>query len=153
MFPDSNVQWRLNWFNDIKMPLLTTLLLFKSDIDIGTNMQKMKKVVQLNSLTSDELYVKNAMKNSTLHQKAIDIIQEAMGKIMQTDKETNGGIREVNIDQFLQRCNHELMNSDPNLAVQLGIKIERKLPTVEESNDAQSPEELAAQEAEREKML
>ena len=42
---DPKQLWRLNWFNDIKMPLLTTLLMYKSEINIEDNMKKFKKIV------------------------------------------------------------------------------------------------------------
>ena len=63
VFPDSTIQWRLNWFNEIKVPILTTLLLYKSDISLEQNMEKFKAMIKLDSLTQDELYLKNAMKN------------------------------------------------------------------------------------------
>ena len=37
---DPKLIWRLNWYNDIKMPLLTTLLMFKSDVSLEENMKK-----------------------------------------------------------------------------------------------------------------
>ena len=52
IFPDPNVQWRLTWFNDIKMPLLTTLLMYKSEVSLEENMKKFDKVITLNSLTA-----------------------------------------------------------------------------------------------------
>jgi hypothetical protein len=49
-------------------------------------------------------------------------------------------IREVNIDTFLQKCNYELVCSDPNFCLAMGIKSGN-------NDDAQklglSPEELA----------
>lgn len=43
------------------------------------------------------------------------------------------------------------MNSDPTVAIKLGIKVEHKSAAM--SMKHQTPEELAAEEAEREKML
>ena len=64
--------------------------------------------------------------------------------------EGNNPLREINVDSFMQRLNQELMNKDPTLAAAAGIKIEGQ-----KNADVamQTPEELAAQEAEREKML
>ena len=42
---DPKLIWRLNWYNDIKMPLLTTLLMYKSEISIDENMKKFQKVI------------------------------------------------------------------------------------------------------------
>ena len=60
------MQWRLTWFNDIKMPLLTTLLMYKSDISLEENMKNFDKVITLNSLTAQELFLKNATKNNMM---------------------------------------------------------------------------------------
>ena len=60
------MQWRLTWFNDIKMPLLTTLLMYKSDISLEENMKNFDKVITLNSLTAQELFLKNATKNNLM---------------------------------------------------------------------------------------
>lgn len=150
VFPDSTIQWRLNWFNEVKMPVLTTLLLYSADYSLEENMEKFKKMITLDSLTQDELFLKNAMKSQQMHTKAIEIISEAMNKIINVENQPDS-VREVNTDQFLSRLNQELLNSDPQLAFQLGIKIDKKDKHISQS--AQTPEELAAQEAEREKML
>lgn len=71
---DSNQLWRLNWFNDIKMPLLTTLLMYKSDVSLTENMKAFQKVITLNSLTAEELFIKNAVKNNRMQLRAVEII-------------------------------------------------------------------------------
>ena len=119
IFPDPNVQWRLSWFNDIKMPLLTTLLMYKSEVSLEENMKKFDKVITLNSLTAQELFIKNAAKNNTMQQKSIEIIQDAMKKIM--DSESENSLREVNTDAFILRLNNELMMQDPAFAASMGI--------------------------------
>jgi hypothetical protein len=53
------------------MPLLTTLLMYRSEISLEENMKKFEKSLTLNSLTMDETFVKNAVKNGTMHRKAI----------------------------------------------------------------------------------
>ena len=153
VFPDSTIQWRLNWFNEVKMPVLTTLLLHDSEISLEDNMEKFKAMIKLDSLTQSELYIKNAMKSQQMHQKGVEIITETMKKIIsQTDGQIDDPIlRELNTDTFLQRLNTELLNSDATVALQLGIKIENKNAAITVKN--QTPEELAAEEAEREKML
>ena len=148
VFPDSTVQWRLNWFNEVKMPILTTILLHRAEISLEENMEKFKAMIQLNSLTQDELYIKNAMKSQEMHQAAVEIITETMNKLITDD--ANVQIREVNLDIFLQRLNQELMNRDPATAISLGLKCDKKEPG---TSAMQTPEELAAQEAERERML
>ena len=45
-------------------------------------MEKFEKTIELKSLTSDELFMKNATKSNQMQQIAISIIQEAMKKIM-----------------------------------------------------------------------
>ena len=61
---DPKLIWRLHWFNDIKMPLMTTLLMYKSDVDIAENMKKFETVIKLESLTSEEMFMKNATKSN-----------------------------------------------------------------------------------------
>ena len=116
---DPNVLWRLQWFNDIKMPMLTTLLMYKSEISIEENMKKFEKVITLQSLTYDEMFIKSAVKNTTMQMKAVEIIQGAMRQIM--DADTDNSLRELNTDAFLQQCNHELMMNDPAFAASMGI--------------------------------
>ena len=41
-----------------------------SKTDIATRMAIMKSSIQMNSLTSDEMFMKNAMKTSKFHNKA-----------------------------------------------------------------------------------
>ena len=67
------------------MPVLTTLLLHKAEESLTENMDKFKRMIQLNSLTQDELYVKNAMKSQQMHERAVEIISEAMSKIISQD--------------------------------------------------------------------
>ena len=76
VFPDATIQWRLNWFNDVKMPVLTTMLLYKGDNTMQENMENFRQMIKLNSLTQDEIYVRNAMKSRVMHERAIFIIQE-----------------------------------------------------------------------------
>lgn len=40
-------------------------------------------MIKLDSLTQAELYVKNAMRSQEMHQKGMEIISDAMMKIMQ----------------------------------------------------------------------
>ena len=94
------------------MPVLTTLLLYKADITLEENMEKFKKMISLNSLTQDELFLKNAMKSQTMHSKAIEIISDAMNKIINVENQPDS-VREVNTETFLSRLNQELLNSDP----------------------------------------
>ena len=46
------------------MPLMTTLLMYKSDVDIAENMKKFETVIELKSLTSEEMFMKNATKSN-----------------------------------------------------------------------------------------
>ena len=99
MLEDPKALWRLNWYNDIKMPLLTTLLMFKSEISIEENMKKFERVVTLNSLTTDEMFMKNATKSNQMQMKAIEIVTDAMKKIM--DSGDDNALREFNMDLFI----------------------------------------------------
>ena len=46
------------------MPMLTTLLMYKSEISLKDNMEKFEKTIEIKSLTSDELFMKNATKSN-----------------------------------------------------------------------------------------
>ena len=56
--------------------------MYKSEINLTKNMEKFDKTIELKSLTSDELFMKNATKSNQMQQIAIGIIQDAMKKIM-----------------------------------------------------------------------
>ena len=116
MFPDASVQWRLNWFNEVKMPVLTTMLLHRAEISLEENMEKFAAMIKLNSLTQDELYVKNAMKSQEMHAAAVEIITETMNNLIAMDQPEKQ-LREMNMDVFLQKLNQELMLKDPAMAI------------------------------------
>jgi len=78
------------------MPLLTTLLLKSSEISLEENMKRFQKILAMNSLSTDETFVKNALKDGNMHRKAIDIVQKAMRMLMEADPETS--LREANIE-------------------------------------------------------
>ena len=86
IFPDPTTQWRINYFNDIKMPLLTTHLMYNHSIDLEANMRHFVKVLELKSLTSDEVYIKNCMKKTELHEKGVALITEAIQTIVSSSE-------------------------------------------------------------------
>ena len=45
-------------------------------------MKAFESMIRLDSLTQDELYVRTAMKSRVMHEKAIEIIQEEMHKLI-----------------------------------------------------------------------
>ena len=91
--------------------------------------------------------MKNATKSNLMQMKAIEIVLNAMRSIM--DNGTNA-IRECNTDMFLSQLNKTLIYYDPEFAHDKGI--------TDKSADLsqggfQSPEQLAEEEAEREKRM
>ena len=48
--------------------------MYKSEISLKDNMEKFEKTIELKSLTSDELFMKNATKSNQMQQIAIGII-------------------------------------------------------------------------------
>ena len=71
-----------------------------------------------------------------------------MKKVMDADSENI--LREINLDGLLQRLNNELLLSDPEFARKMGITAgDAERDDIKE----QTPEELAAQEEERERLL
>lgn len=79
-------------------------------------------MISLGSLTNEENFIKNAVKNTNMQLKAVEIIQGAMKQIMDADNDNS--LREVNTDAFLQQCNNELMMNDPAFAASMGITLE-----------------------------
>ena len=64
------------------MPLLTTQLMYNQAIDLEANMRHFNKVIELKSLTSDEVYLKNCMKKTELHDRGVSLITEAIQTII-----------------------------------------------------------------------
>ena len=58
------------------------MLLYKGDNTLLENMKAFEQMIKLDSLTQDEIYLRNAMKTKAMHEKAIEIIQEEMHKII-----------------------------------------------------------------------
>ena len=113
------------------MPMLTTLLMYKSEVNLSENMKKFRKVIKLNSLTTEEMFMRNATKSNQMQLKAIEIIQDAMKKIMDTEHEN--AVREVSLDAFIQACNASLLKYDPSFANTMGLKIgdeKKNSPTI-----------------------
>ena len=71
-----------------------------------------------------------------------------MMKVMQSDSDNI--LREINLDGFLQRLNNTLLMADPEFAKKMGITSDA---SQQEDLKEQTPEELAEQEAERERVL
>ena len=69
-----------------------------------------------------------------------------------SSEKADTALREVNTDRFLLGLNQDLMACDPVLAKSLGIKTDTKQAR-DPGMVQQTPEELAAQEAERERVL
>ena len=78
---------------------MTTVLLHRAEISLEENMEKFRAMIQLNSLTQDELYIKNAMKSQEMHSAAVEIITDTMHKLVAVEEPPM--IREVNLDVFL----------------------------------------------------
>ena len=61
------------------------MLLYKGDNTMAENMAAFVEMIKLNSLTQDEIYLRNAMKTKSMHEKAIEIIQDEMHKLVEQD--------------------------------------------------------------------
>lgn len=81
-------------------------------------------------------------------QKSIEIIHDMMKKVLKSDSDNI--LREINLDGFLQRLNNTLLMADPEFAKKMGISMDT---TKQADLKEQTPEELAEQEAERERVL
>lgn len=73
--------------------------MYKSDISIEENMKKFEKVITLGSLTSEEMFMKNATKSNNMQMRSIEIITDAMKSIM--DSCDDSSLREFNMDVFI----------------------------------------------------
>lgn len=90
VFPQKDVAWRLNWYNELRMPMLTTALLtdegkqnLHKKMDeinyiISTNpatvMEMGSDIQRLDEMTKDEMLLSNVLKSMKLHQKAKVVI-------------------------------------------------------------------------------
>jgi len=110
VFPDQKTQWRLNWFNEIKMPMLTSILLQNVHDDINDRMEQIKNAISLDSLMTDEIFIKNAMKNNTLHKIAKELLSDKINEIIEEKSATP--IREVDTATFMARMNDKLLEVD-----------------------------------------
>jgi hypothetical protein len=97
---------------------------------------------------TDEIFVKNAMKNNTLHKIAKDLLSEQINKIIEEKSATP--IREVDTATFMARMNDKLLEIDEERKLkEMGV-----LSSKEMNKHVQlTPAELAAQEKEREQMV
>lgn len=77
-------------------------------------------MIKFDSVSQDELFIKNAMKNKEMHEKGQEIISEAMFKIINSE-DPDSHIRDQNTDIFLQRMNQTLISKDPEMAIKRGI--------------------------------
>ena len=111
-------------------------------------MDQLKKIIKVNSLTQEEIFVKQAMKNSELHETATALIKAAMIKIC--DKNDSLHARDVNTDKFLKTMNDSLIQISPQLAYDSGLA---KDPDAPDGKKEQTAEDIAKAEAERDKVM
>jgi hypothetical protein len=74
VFPESATKWRVGWFNEIKVPMLTAAILFDSGKDSLTKRMDMLRDIVVNNIvpalpgeaiakTPEEQFVQLALKN------------------------------------------------------------------------------------------
>ena len=97
VFPQKDVQWRLNWYNELRMPMLTTALLtdegkqnlqrkmdeinFIISSNPATVMEMGSDIIRLDEMTKDEMLLSNVLKSMKLHQKAKVVIFDQLDQI------------------------------------------------------------------------
>ena len=97
VFPQKDVQWRLNWYNELRMPMLTTALLtdegkqnlqrkmdeinFIISSNPATVMEMGSDILRLDEMTKDEMLLSNVLKSMKLHQKAKVVIFDQLDQI------------------------------------------------------------------------
>ena len=89
------------------MPLLTSILMHDSKTDITTRMAIIKSSIQFGSLSNEEMFVKNAMKTNSYHNKAKSLLMTYMKKIIDGN---DNKIRDVDISSFIEKINDEMLN-------------------------------------------
>ena len=87
------------------------------------------------------------MKNSDLHEVAIELIKSAMITIC--DEKEAIQTRDINTDGYLQTLNKTLQQADPQLAYETGLA---KDPDANDGKE-QTAEDIAKAEAERDKVM
>ena len=100
------------------MPLLTAGLLYNEELDLDENMKRFAKIIKINGFTTDEVFVNHAMKRQELHDRAVSILTEAIGEILET---TGEDMREINFESFLTGLNNELNKVDVEIYKALGL--------------------------------
>ena len=116
VFPQKDVTWRLNWYNEVRMPLLTSAILNdEGESHLHTKMKELHDLVIQNPLsvmeqddkhadkkskkknskeaseeepsTAEEKFLDSALHNLKLHAKAKMIVNNMVAKIKQDNEE------------------------------------------------------------------
>lgn len=113
-----------------------------SKTNIEDRMAVLKSCIKLNSLTTEEIFIGQAMKNNHYHQKAKQLLTNKMKLIIEGH---NPNIREVNISGFIDSINDDMIRADvdDNFA-EMGVMSTRQKGQVKKL----TPEEIAASEVE-----
>ena len=131
VFPDRETKWRLNWYNELKIPLLTALLLNDDgQARLEERIASLHALVMDNILpslpdspdatTNEEAFVLTGLKSRILHSKAKLYIMDMIGQIKEKQKRLPGQhIRvdsdTVSVEQLFSVLCEQLSKDDPDL--------------------------------------
>lgn len=90
VFPERPIKWRINWYNEIKIPMLTAGVLTDTGYEsLNERIDQLHEFVLKNTLpplpnekvprTEEEEFVLLALKNRVVHSKAKLIIMQLIG--------------------------------------------------------------------------
>ena len=94
---DRAVRWRINWFNEIRVPMLTAAILFDNGSEsIDQRIAYLQKLVRENilptlpheskAMTNEEIFVLASLRNRKIHARAKLLIMQMLNQIKSTTK-------------------------------------------------------------------
>jgi len=92
VFPDRPIKWRINWYNEIKVPMLTAAVLTDTGVDsLEERTDLLNGIIKDHILpclpldpevrTPEEEFMFSALRNRVIHSKAKLIIMQLIGQI------------------------------------------------------------------------
>ena len=97
---DRAVRWRINWFNEIRVPMLTAAILFDNGSEsIDQRIAHLQKLVHDNilpslpheskAMTHEEMFVQASLRNRKIHARAKLLIMQMLNQVKNTTGQSN----------------------------------------------------------------
>lgn len=142
VLPDRISRWRLNWFNELKIPLLTApILLDNGNHSLDERMRMLNQLVTENivptlpeqspTVTPEELFLCTGIRNRRLHAKAKMYIMEMINVIKDPKKRLTGNKfridpATVTTEQVFSALCENLAQDDPEIAGRILVRYKNK---------------------------